>query len=315
VISAGTKGTVNFNLVSLFPPVFKERTGTALGGRPTTGFRPDIMKLLDDMHPAFLRFPGGNYLEGSDFANRFDFKTTIGPWEQRPGHQVRGAPILGRHGALEFLEWCEELNMEPLLGVYAGLNLDGGRDLKTGEALKPLIQDALDEIEYILGDVTTTWGARRAKDGHPAPFKLTYVEIGNEDFLNNGTRSYQGRKAVCHVLKAIRAKYPTQVVIRSIGRRCGADVIDNHHYMSPNAAIRNAHLYDKVAVRSRDFRRQWASQERRNEADSLLPVPYRTPRFLPARAERRHRYHDLLCPVVDPHESRRQSVEHRPYRL
>ena len=74
------------------------------------------MKLLDDMHPAFLRFPGGNYVEGSNFANRFDWKTTIGPWEERPGHMSPwGYRSSDGLGLLEFLEWCEELKMEPVL--------------------------------------------------------------------------------------------------------------------------------------------------------------------------------------------------------
>jgi alpha-N-arabinofuranosidase len=266
VISAGTKGTVNFNLVSLFPPVFQERVGAALGGRPTTGFRPDIMKLLDDMYPAFLRFPGGNYVEGADFANRFDFKTTIGPWEQRPGH---GSPWGYRSsdglGLLEFLEWCEELKMEPVLAVYAGLNLDNGRDVKTGEALKPLIQDALDEIQYITGDVNTEWGARRARDGHPAPFKLTYVEIGNEDFLNRGTATYRGPEGrFAMFYNAIKVKYPEIQVVAttSPGEGVKLDVIDNHHYMPPSTAIRNAHLYDNADRNGpKIMEGEWASQE------------------------------------------------------
>jgi alpha-L-arabinofuranosidase len=266
VISAGTKGTVNFNLVSLFPPVFQERAGAALGGRPTTGFRPDIMKLLDDMHPAFLRFPGGNYVEGSDFASRFDFKTTIGPWEQRPGH---GSPWGYRSsdglGLLEFLEWCEELKMEPVLAVYAGLNLDNGRDVKTGEALKPLIQDALDEIQYITGDVNTVWGARRARDGHPAPFKLTYVEIGNEDFLNRGAATYRGPEGrFAMFYNAIKSKYPPIQVVAttSPGEGVKLDVIDNHHYMPPSIAIRNAHLYDNADRNGpKIMEGEWASQE------------------------------------------------------
>ena len=143
VISAATKGTLNINLVSLFPPVFKERSGTALGGRPYTGFRPDIMRLLFDMHPAFLRLPGGNYVEGSNYANRFDFKSTLGLWEDRPTHMSPwGYRSSDGMGLLEYLEWCEELHMDPLLAVYAGLSLDGGSLAKTGEALKPTIQDA-----------------------------------------------------------------------------------------------------------------------------------------------------------------------------
>jgi alpha-L-arabinofuranosidase len=265
VISVGSKGTVNFNLVSLFPPVFKERTGAALGGRPATGFRADIMQLLKDMYPAYLRFPGGNYIEGSNFANRFNWKTMIGPWEERPGHQSPwGYRSSDGLGLLEFLEWCEELNMEPVVGVYAGLHLDGGRDLRTGEALKPFIQEALDEIEYITGDVITEWGARRAKDGHPAPFKLTYVEIGNEDFLNNGTRSYQGPEGrYAMFYNAIKAKYPKIQVIATVDPKVPHDVIDNHHYMSPNTAIRNAHLYDKADRKGpKIFEGEWASQER-----------------------------------------------------
>jgi alpha-N-arabinofuranosidase len=265
VVSAGSKGTVRFTLVSLFPPVFTERTGAALGGRPVTGFRPDLMRLLDDMRPAFLRFPGGNYVEGFNFENRFNWKAMVGPWEDRPGHMSPwGYRSSDGLGLLEFLEWCEELNMEPVVGVYAGLHLDGGRDVRTGEALKPFIQEALDEIEYITGDATTEWGSRRAKDGHPAPFKLTYVEIGNEDFLNNGTASYRGPEGRFALFnKAIKAKYPRLQVIATTDPGVPHDVIDNHHYMSPGDAIRNAHLYDSADRNGpRIFEGEWASQER-----------------------------------------------------
>jgi alpha-N-arabinofuranosidase len=273
VISADSKGSVNFNQVSLFPPVFKQRIGAALGDRPVTGFRVDIMELLNDMNPAYLRFPGGNYIEGLNFANRFNWKTMIGPWEERPGHQSPwGYRSSDGLGLLEFLEWCEELNMEPVVGVYAGLHLDGGRDIRTGDALKPFIQDALDEIEYITGDVSTEWGARRAKDGHPAPFKLTYIEIGNEDWLNNGTRSYQGpegRYALFY--NAIKAKYPNLQVIATVDPLVPHDIIDNHHYMSPYTAIRNAHLYDDANRNGpKIFEGEWASQER-GAARGLTP--------------------------------------------
>jgi alpha-N-arabinofuranosidase len=279
VIWGASPGTVHFNLVSLFPPVFKERTGAALGGRPTTGFRPDIMQLLDDMHPAFLRFPGGNYVEGSNFANRFNFKITIGAWEERPGHMSPwGYRSSDGLGLLEFLEWCEELKMEPVLAVYAGLNLDNGRDVKTGEALKPLIQDALDEIGYVTGDVNTEWGARRAKDGHPAPFKLTYVEIGNEDFLNRGAATYRGPEGrFAMFYNAIKAKYPQIQVIATVNPNVPHDVIDNHHYMPPTVAIRNAHLYDRTDRNGpKVFEGEWASQETRGPDGRQRPL---TPTF------------------------------------
>ena len=114
--------------------------------------------------------------------------------------------------------------------------------------------------------MTTQWGFRRAKDGHPSPFKLTYVEIGNEDFLNNGAPSYRGPDGrFVMFYNAIKAKYPDIQVIATTdpGEGIPHDVIDNHHYMSPNAAIRNTHLYDN-ADRSgpKIFEGEWASQER-----------------------------------------------------
>src|SRR5262249_46404908 len=107
VISTGTPGTIWFSLVSLFPPTYKNRPN---------GNRADIMELLAGLKPAFLRFPGGNYVEGPDYNNRWDWKATIGPLEQRPTHmspwRYRSSDGMG---LLEFLEWCEDLNMEPIL--------------------------------------------------------------------------------------------------------------------------------------------------------------------------------------------------------
>jgi alpha-L-arabinofuranosidase len=92
---------------------------------------------------------------------------------------------------LEFLLWCEDLDMEPVLRIYAGYSLQ--REFaKPGNDLKPYVQDGLDEIEYTIGNKSTTWGARRAKDGHPEPFQLTYVEIGNEE--NLGSRGGTGNE-------------------------------------------------------------------------------------------------------------------------
>ncbi len=264
VISGASKGSVDFNLVSLFPPVFKKRTGAALGARPHTGFRADLMQLLDDMHPAFLRFPGGNYVEGPDIPNRYDFKITIGSWEDRPGHGGSwGYRSTDGLGLLEYLEWCEELKMAPVLAVWDGLNLNGGRTVVTGDDLKPYIQDALDEIEYVSGDASTTWGARRAKDGHPAPFQLTYVEIGNEDNLNNGTTTYRGEGGRFDLFyKGIKEKYPNLQIIATTNPGVKHDVIDNHAYMSPASAIRNAHQYDRYDRNGpKVFEGEWASQE------------------------------------------------------
>ena len=154
IISAAGPGTVWLNLVSLFPPTYKDRPN---------GNRIDLMEKLAAMKPAFLRLPGGNYLEGDTIATRFDWKKTIGLLTQRPGHlgpwRYRSSDGLG---LLEFLEWCEDLKMEPVLAVYAGYSLRGER-VAPGPELQPYVQEALEEIGYVTGDKSTPWGGQRAR--------------------------------------------------------------------------------------------------------------------------------------------------------
>ncbi len=258
-VTADRPGTVWLNLVSLFPPTYK--------GRPD-GFRPDLMQKMADMKPAFLRLPGGNYLEGSTIATRFDWKKTIGPLIQRPGHQGPwGYRSTDGLGLLEFLEWCEDLKMQPLLAVYAGYSL-GGQHVEAGPDLQPFVQDALDEIEYVTGGTDTKWGAERAKDGHPKPFPLTYVEIGNEDGFDR-SGSYDGRFAQFY--DAIKAKYPALKLIATtkgkdpIGQgvqmtRRRPDVIDEHSYESAEQMERDAHRYDAYdRTGPKVFVGEWAS--------------------------------------------------------
>jgi alpha-N-arabinofuranosidase len=237
VISGASKGTLNFNLVSLFPPTYKDRVN---------GNRIDIMQLLADMKPAFLRLPGGNYVEGSDYANRWDWPRTIGPLEERPTHMSPwGYRSSDGLGLLEYLEWCEDLNMEPVLAVFAAYTLNGQ---SYPNEYGRFAQEAVDEIEYATGDVNTKWGAQRAKDGHPAPFKLTYVEIGNEDpgGGRGGRRATYAERFPLFYL-AIKARYTNLQVISTTRGNFGnytPDVIDEHYYMDFNSALRNAHLYD-----------------------------------------------------------------------
>jgi len=175
--------TVWFNLISLFPPTYENRPH---------GFRIDLMEKMAAMHPNFLRLPGGNYLEGNRLDERFDWKKTIGPWVDRPTHpspwNYRSSDGLG---LLEYLEWGEDLKIEPVLAVFAGYTLNG-EHIDAGPKLEPFVQDALDEIEYVTGGASTKWGAERVKNGHPAAFPLHYVEIGNEDFFDK-SGSYEGR--------------------------------------------------------------------------------------------------------------------------
>jgi alpha-L-arabinofuranosidase len=251
ILTIPRPATVWFNLISLFPSTYR--------GRPN-GNRIDIMDKLAAMQPKFLRLPGGNYLEGDHIADRFDWKKTIGPWTDRPTHQ---SPWRYRSsdgmGLLEFLEWCEDLKMEPVLAVYAGYSLAQDH-VDPGPALEPYVQDALDEIEYVSGGADTKWGAERAKDGHPAPFLLHYIEVGNEDQFDR-SRSYDGRFA--HFYHAIKQRYPgLQIIATTSVKSVTPDVIDEHFYMSAQQSFSEAHHYD-AADRSgpKIFVGEWATRE------------------------------------------------------
>jgi alpha-L-arabinofuranosidase len=233
VISTHDAGTFWLDQVSLFPQTFRNRPN---------GNRVDLMQMMAGLTPSFLRLPGGNALEGNTIDERFQWKTTIGPLAARPGHQTPwGYRSSDGLGLLEYLEWCEDLGMMPVLGVYAGYSLNGSF-VAPGPALAPFVQDALDEIEYVTGGTDTVWGARRAADGHPAAFPLEYVEVGNEDFFD-GSGSYSGRFA--QFFDAIRAAHPELKVIATTGVTGRTpDVIDEHFYTTPRAFQRMATRYD-----------------------------------------------------------------------
>ncbi|HTZ75665.1 MAG TPA: alpha-L-arabinofuranosidase C-terminal domain-containing protein [Candidatus Aquilonibacter sp.] len=253
VISASHPGTIWLGMVSLFPPTYANRAN---------GNRQDIMQLLADMKPAFLRFPGGNYLEGNTAQTRFDWKETIGDISGRPGHMDDAWKYWSSDGMglLEFLEWCEDLHMQPVLAVYAGYSLHGDH-FAPGPDLQPYVNDALDEIEYVTGDAGTRWGAERAKDGHPAPFALKYVEIGNEDEFDPHVGDYEGRFA--QFFDAIRAKYPELKLIATapVTTRA-ADLIDEHYYRrSADEMAAHANDYDtRRRTAQKVFVGEWATR-------------------------------------------------------
>ncbi len=258
VISANSTGTIWFGLVSLFPSTWNGHTN---------GLRHDIMHLLEKTNATFLRFPGGNYLEGNTTADYFPWKKTIGDISQRPGHQdpwgYRSSDGLG---LLEYLIWCEDLNLSPLLAVYAGYALNGTHIPVGTPAFNQIIQDAVDEIEYATGDITTTWGAVRAANGHPAPFTIEYVEIGNEDFFD-GSGSYDARFAA--IADAIKATYPSIKLIATAGVTSRVpDVYDQHFYPSPAQMLNNAALYNTYSRSApKVFVGEYASQEGRPTPD------------------------------------------------
>ncbi len=257
-IIANESGSIELTRVTLFAPSFKGRKN---------GLRVDLMEMMAEMKPKFLRFPGGNYLEGNNFANRFDWKQTIGNPDERPGHQSPwGYRSTDGLGLLEFCQWAEDTGGEPVVGVFAGYVLNG--DHLDGEYIKPFIQDALDEIEYIIGDASTKWGAVRARDGHPEPFPLHYVEIGNEDFFDR-SGSYPNRFKMFY--EAIKARYPQLQIISTVGYNAlksnaipnpVVDVIDEHYYRNAFDMYRNAFQYDRYDRNGpKIFCGEWATRE------------------------------------------------------
>ena len=195
-LTVGHAGKLWLDLVSLFPPTYKDRVN---------GNRPDLMELMAGMHPAFLRLPGGNYLEGDQIDERFDWKNTIGPLVDRPTHRSPwNYQSSDGMGLLEFLEWTEDLKIQTVLAVYAGYSLKGDH-IHPGPALRPFVEDALDEIEFATGDPSTKWGARaRRNSATPAPFPIKYIEIGNEDWFDR-SGSYEGR------FNAVRQSHQGQI--------------------------------------------------------------------------------------------------------
>ena len=251
VLTVAHPGTLWLSLVSLFPPTYDHTPN---------GNRIDIMQKLAAMHPQFLRFPGGNYLEGDTIKQRFEWKKTIGPLVDRPGHPSPWHYMSDDGlGLLEFLEWCQDLHMQPVLAVYAGYSL-GGQHVAPGPALEPYIQNALDEIQYVTGDANTKWGAERVKDGHPAVFPLKYVEIGNEDFFDR-SGSYEGRYQQFY--KAIKAKYPSlQLISTAPLKNFKPDVLDEHFYVRATQNFQDATHYDKTDRNGpKIFVGEWATRE------------------------------------------------------
>ena len=243
--------TVWLQLVSLFPPTYHGRAN---------GNRPDLMEKLAAMHPGFLRFPGGNYLEGNRIETRFDWKKMIGPLVDRPTHPTTWSyHSSDGMGLLEYLDWCEDLHMQPVLGIYAGYSLSG-QVVKPGPDLDPYIQEGLEEIEYVTGGSDTKWGAMRARDGHPAPFALRYVEIGNEDNFDRA-KTYDGRYAQFY--NAIKAKYPALQVIATMPvNGLQPDVLDDHYYKREEGMFAEARHYDSIDRKGpKIFVGEWATRE------------------------------------------------------
>ncbi|KAI3227244.1 hypothetical protein DTO012A7_6910 [Penicillium roqueforti] len=233
--SSASNGSLDFNLISLFPPTWNDRPN---------GMRKDLMQAMADMGPKFLRFPGGNNLEGDSIDGRWKWNETIGPLTDRPGRATtwQYQETLGL-GLVEYMEWCDDLGMEPILAVWAGLALNG--EVVPEADLDFYVQDALNEIEFLTGSVDTEYGALRAKVGHPEPWTIRYVEVGNEDMLSSGLASYESYRFSAFY-EAITAKYPDIQVLAStiditIPGNAGGDY---HLYDVPDNFVSKFHMFD-----------------------------------------------------------------------
>lgn len=241
-LSFNNKGTLLVDYVSLFPHnTFKNRPN---------GLRPDIAQMLGELHPAFLRWPGGCIVEGITLGNRVNWKETLGDPMTRPGQfSLWGYRNTYGFGYHEFLQFCEDLGMDAMFVANAGLSCSiRNGDYVSGEkALQPFLQDIEDAIEYATGDTTTTWGAKRAANGHPEPFVLKYVEIGNE----NGTDRYVDNYN--YLYAKLKEKYPEITFINTlawwfdeINRVEHLEMIDPHWYETPDYFYKSNTLFDSV---------------------------------------------------------------------
>ena len=243
------KGTLLVDMVSLFPPTFRNREN---------GMRPDLASMLYQMHPKFMRFPGGCFVEGQESPeNAFHWEKTIGPIEEREGHWnvnwgYRTTDGIGFH---EYLQLAEDLGAKPLYVVNVGL-WHGG--LTPVDSLQPWIDETLSALEYANGPVTSKYGALRAKNGHPEPFNIEYLEIGNEnnqpDPRQQSDRYYERYDKF---RQAIRAKYPDIKLIGNLvawgdddpkwESQLPVDLLDEHYYRNPAWFTNAFHKYDAYA--------------------------------------------------------------------
>ncbi|CAO2818276.1 unnamed protein product [Amaranthus hypochondriacus] len=228
-------GTIWLDQVSAMPNTFKGH-----------GFRMDLMDMLVQLKPKFLRFPGGCYVEGDYLRNAFRWKETVGPWEERPGHFVLwGYWSDDGLGYLEFLQLAEDLGVEPVWVINNGKALKEEVDTAL---LAPFVQEMLDSIEFARGSPNTTWGSLRAKMGHPAPFSLKYVAIGNE----NCDSSYRGGNYI-KFYKALKNAYSDIKIISNCDGSQQkldhpADLYDFHTYPdSVESMLQRTNLFDKTS--------------------------------------------------------------------
>ena len=244
VLSISQPGTIWLDMVSLFPQAtFFNRTN---------GLRSDLANMLAALKPSFMRYPGGNFIESYNMTNAVRWKETVGDISQRPGHNNDswGYWSTDGYGLDEYARQCQDMGMQLLYGINAGLALGyngSANNTVPLDQMGPYVQDALDLIQYCNGDTNTTWGALRAANGHPAPYNLHYLEIGNE----NGGSYYNDRYTLFY--DAIKSNY-LDIQLISPGNWSGGppwsrprDISDEHYYTSASTMASYATKYDSYS--------------------------------------------------------------------
>ena len=247
VVLCDAPGTVDLELVSLFP--------RDTFGQRRNGLRADLVQLLKDMKPGSVRFPGGCIVEGADFGNLYDWKRTVGPIERRPvNRNLWGYWQSHGLGFFEYFQLCEDIGAAPLPILAAGMSCQFRKEeVLPLDGLDFAIRSALDLIEFANGAPTTPWGKVRADMGHPAPFGLKMVGIGNENWDND----FIDRYAV--IYRAVKAKHPEIEIVSSAGAGpsgemydlawqripgIGAQWVDEHYYVPADWLFQQQHRYD-----------------------------------------------------------------------
>ena len=251
-----TTGRLQLDMVSLFPKkTFKNRKN---------GMRADLAETIAAIRPRFIRFPGGCVSHGDGLGNIYRWKNTIGALEARkPQPNLWGYHQSAGIGYFEYFQYCEDIGAAPLPVIAAGVPCQNSRIEANGggqqggipmSEMDAFVQDILDLIEWANGPVTSKWGKLRAEAGHPAPFNLKYIGIGNEDLI---TDIFEERFTM--IYKALQQKHPEITVIGTVGpfhdgtdyeqgwelaSKLKVPMVDEHYYESPGWFINNQHYYD-----------------------------------------------------------------------
>ncbi|GHV64275.1 alpha-L-arabinofuranosidase [Bacteroidia bacterium] len=280
-----TAGVVDLEHISLFPAkTWKNREN---------GMRLDLAQALADLKPGVFRFPGGCIVEGNNLATRYQWKNSVGQVENRPVTENRwNYEIKHRFfpdyfqsyglGFFEYFQLAEDFGSEPLPVISCGFSCQfqhGREQVVPLDSLQPYIDDALDLIEFANGSATSTWGKVRADMGHPAPFNMKYLAIGNEQW---GEQYHLYLEAF---MKQIRPKYPHIKIVGTAGpsasgrefdrlwpqmKALKVDLVDEHYYMSPEWFLENAKRYDNYDRRGpKVFAGEYAAHTRPGRKNSL----------------------------------------------